>query len=75
MTNDLASAAFIDQEAESGRGSRADVVNRAIKREIRRRAAEHDAQIYVSGADPDVESDAYGQWAAGNARHVWSELD
>ncbi len=68
-------AAFIDQAAKAGEGSRADVINRAIKREIRRRAAERDAQIYASSADPDLESDAYAVWAARNASQVWSELD
>src|SRR6478609_8518683 len=68
-------AAFIDQAAQAGEGSRADVINRAIRREIRRRAAEQDAQIYAAGADPDLESDAYAVWAARNAGQVWSELD
>jgi Arc/MetJ-type ribon-helix-helix transcriptional regulator len=68
-------AAFVDHAAKSGEGSRADVINRAIKREVRRRAAERDAQIYTSNADPDLESDAYVAWAAGNARQVGSELD
>lgn len=68
-------AAFVDQAAQAGEGSRAEVINRAIKREIRRRAAERDAQIYAVSADPDLESDAYGVWAARNAGQVWSELD
>ena len=68
-------AAFVDQAAQSGGISRADVINRAIRREIRRRAAERDAQIYAASADPDLESDAYGVWAANNTNQVWSELD
>ncbi len=68
-------AAFVDQAAKSGEGSRADVINRVIKREVRRRAAERDAQIYASNAHPDLESDAYIAWAAGNAGRAWSELD
>lgn len=68
-------AAFIDQAAKAGEGSRADVINRAIKREIRRRDAQRDAQIYASGADLDLESDAYAVWAARNAGQVWSDLD
>lgn len=68
-------AAFVDQAAKSGEGSRADVINRAIRREVRRRAAERDAQIYASRADPDLESDAYMTWAAGNAGRVRSALD
>lgn len=68
-------AAYIDEVAKAGEGSRADVINRAIKREIRRRAAERDAQIYASATDPDLESDAYGEWAARTASQAWSELD
>lgn len=64
-----------DQAAKAGEGSRADVINRAIKREIRRRAAVRDAQIYASSAASDLESDAYGRWAARNTGQVWSELD
>lgn len=68
-------AAFIDKAADAGEGSRADVINRAVRREIRRRTAERDARIYASCADPDLESDAYGEWAARNADRVWSGLD
>lgn len=68
-------AAFIDQATKAGEGSRADVINRAVRREIRRRAAARDAQIYASSADPDLESGAYGVWAARNAGEVWSELE
>lgn len=68
-------AAFIDQAAQAGEGSRADVINRAIKREIRHRAAERDAQIYAGSVDADFETDAYGRWAARNAGQVWAELE
>jgi predicted transcriptional regulator len=68
-------AAFVDQATKAGEGSRADVINRAIKREVRRRAAERDAQIYAAEADPELESDAYAEWAASNAAQVWPELD
>ncbi|HET7386176.1 MAG TPA: YlcI/YnfO family protein [Nocardioidaceae bacterium] len=68
-------AAFVDQAAKAGEGSRADVINRAIKREIRRRAAERDAQIYAASNDPDLESDAYAAWMARNAGEVWTDLD
>jgi predicted transcriptional regulator len=60
-------AAFVDQAANAGEGSRADVINRAIRREARRRAAVRDAEIYASTADPELESDAYAQWAARTA--------
>lgn len=68
-------AAFVDQAAAAGEGSRADVINRAIKREVRRRAAERDAQIYASSTDPELDSDAYALWAAHNAGQAWSQLD
>jgi antitoxin MazE3 len=68
-------AAFVDEAAKAGEGSRADVINRAIRREIRRRLAERDARIYASTADPDLDSDAYAVWARRNAEQVWSDLD
>lgn len=68
-------AAFIDEAAKAGEGSRADVINRAVRREVRRRAAERDARIYTTSTDADLDSDAYGAWAARNADHVWAGLD
>lgn len=68
-------AAFVDQAAQAGEGSRADVINRAIKREVRRRAAQQDAQIYAAVADPDLDSDAYASWTLRNVGEGWSELD
>lgn len=68
-------AAFVDRAAKAGEGSRADVINRAIKREFRRRAAERDAQIYAASTDPDPELDAYATWAARHAVEVWADLD
>ena len=68
-------AAFVDEAAKAGEGSRADVINHAIRREIRRRAAERDARIYASTADPELDSDAYAAWARRNAEQVWSDLD
>lgn len=68
-------AAFIDDAATAGEGSRADVINRAIRREIRRRAAERDAQIYAASTDPDLESDAYAMWMARHTGEVWADLD
>lgn len=68
-------AAFVDEAAKAGEGSRADVINRALRREIRRRAAERDAQIYASTTDPDLDSDAYAEWATRNASRVTPDLD
>ena len=68
-------AAFVDAAAKAGEGSRADVINRALKREMGRRAAAHDAEIYARVADTDLESDAYVEWAARNAGRAAAELD
>lgn len=68
-------AAFIDKAARSGEGSRADIINRAIRREVRRRAAQKDAQIYAASTDPDLESDEYEAWATRNASAMLSEFD
>lgn len=68
-------ASFVDEAARAGEGSRADVINRAIKREFRRRSAQRDAQIYASMADPDLETQAHAAWAASNANQAWSDLD
>lgn len=68
-------AAFVDSAAAAGEGSRADVINNAIKREVRRRAAQRDAQIYGDLSEPAPEEDAYSEWAAQNASRVWAELD
>lgn len=68
-------AAFVDQAAQAGEGSRADVINRALRHEIRRRAAQRDAQIYASTSDPDLDSDAYAAWATRNTEQLWSDLD
>lgn len=48
-------AAFVDEAARAGEGSRADVINRAIRREMQRRHAESDARIYASSTDRDLE--------------------
>ncbi len=68
-------AAFVDDAAKAGDISRAEVINRALRREIRRRAAERDAQIYASTHDPDLDSDAYTAWTAHVATQSFTELD
>lgn len=68
-------AAFVDRATQAGEGSRAEVINRAVRRELRRRDAQRDARIYASSTDPELGTDAYGEWPAGNATRVWSELD
>jgi Arc/MetJ-type ribon-helix-helix transcriptional regulator len=53
--------AFVDQLVADGKAkSRADVVDRALRRERRRQAALRDAEIYSNAAsDPELEA-----WAA-----------
>jgi hypothetical protein len=68
-----AEARFVDEAARAGEGSRADIINRALAREMRRRAAVCDAQIYATERDEDLESDAYAEWAARNAAAVSGE--
>ena len=68
-------AAFVDRASKAGEGSRADVINRALQREMRRRLAIADAAIYAENADPDLESDAYEAWTRANADIVGRDLD
>lgn len=70
-----AEARFVDEAARAGEGSRAEIINRALLREMRRRAAARDALIYAKTRDADLDSDAYAAWAAGNAAAVAGELD
>lgn len=69
-----AEARFVDEAARAGEGSRAEIINRALAREMRRRAAARDAQIYAARRDEDLESDKYAEWAARNAAAVTEEL-
>ncbi len=71
---DDAAAAFVDRISAAGEGSRADIINRALAREMRRRAAVRDAQIYAEAAG-DADEGTYAAWAAANAAALGSELD
>lgn len=66
-------AAFVDAAVEAGEGSRAEVISRAIRREVRRRAAQQDAQIYSATVDPELESDAYLAWASTTTAAAWPD--
>lgn len=67
---------FIDQQVKDGeQSSRAAAVTHALKREQRRGRAEHDALIYATTTDPELDSPEYGQWASANAAKVWADLD
>lgn len=72
---DDAAAAFVDRIAAAGEGSRADIINRALAREMRRRAALRDAQIYAETVDGDRDEGAYAAWATTNAAALGAELD
>lgn len=68
-------AAFVDEQVAAGGGSRADVINHALRRELRRRIAARDALIYAATEEADLSDDAYAQWAERNASQMWAELD
>lgn len=68
-------AAFVDRAVHDGEGTRAAVINRALRREMRRRHAEQDAAIYAATTDPDLDSDAYTTWAEKNAVALFRDLD
>lgn len=68
-------AEFVDQAVAEGAKSRADVITRALRREMRRKLAEKDALIYASlKVDPQEEA-AWAEWARQNAAKVWAGLD
>lgn len=69
------SAAFVDRAVSDGEGTRAAVINRALRREMRRRRAEQDAAIYTTTTDPDLDSDAYTARAEDNAISMLRKLD
>lgn len=68
-------AAFVDGAAAAGEGSRADVINRVIRREMRRREAARDARVYAETVDADLDSDAYAAWSARAAGAGWSDVE
>ena len=68
-------AAFVNQAAHAGEGSRADVINRAIRRELRRRAVRGTLSSTRPRRIMTSDPDAYAAWASRNADQVWSELD
>lgn len=68
-------AAFVDRASADGEGSRAEIINRALAREVRRRRAADDARIYASLADTDLDQDAYGAWAERTTHEAWADLD
>ncbi len=66
-------AEFMDGLVAAGVGAtRAEVVTRALRREQRRHAAEHDARIYASTADADL--DELAAWSSANLGAVMKDL-
>jgi Arc/MetJ-type ribon-helix-helix transcriptional regulator len=56
---------FVDELVSSGQaGSRAEVVSRALAREQRQRAAEHDAAILLAHAGEPHDLDGLVEWAS-----------
>ncbi|MEV0269621.1 hypothetical protein AB0H43_12635 [Hamadaea sp. NPDC050747] len=55
--------AFVDEQVSSGAAtSRAAVVTRALERDRRREAAEHDARIYAAASQPS-DLDELAAWS------------
>ena len=56
--------AFMDDQVAGEKArSRADVVTRALRRELRRQTVMRDAEIYAS-TEPDPDMNALAQWAS-----------
>jgi len=65
---------YIDSLVEAGEAkSRAAVVTRVLQHERRRLQARHDALIYATTSDPDLEG--FGEWASQQAKTGLSDLD
>lgn len=59
--------AFLDEEVKAGKArSRAELVESALEREIRRRLDEHDLSILIAHRNQPDELDDMLAWAAGN---------
>lgn len=67
-------AEFVDSEVANGAKSRAEVIARALRREVRRKQAEHDAAIYAAMPLSEDET-RWAEWARKNASEVWADLD
>ena len=67
-------AEFVDSEVANGAKSRAEVIARALRREVRRKHAEQDAAIYAA-MPPDQDEPRWAEWATRNASEVWADLD
>jgi Arc/MetJ-type ribon-helix-helix transcriptional regulator len=75
------SAAYLDELVSSGQvASRAAALDKLVRRQRRREAAEADAMVYARlraerGSDEQQEERAWADWASANAATVWSDLE
>ena len=75
------SAAYIDGLVKNGQSpSRAAALDKLVRRQRRREAAERDAMIYAEMRanmtnEEKQEERTWGEWATANAAKVWSHLD
>lgn len=75
------SAAYIDELVSRGQvASRAAALDKLVRRQRRREAAERDARIYAelrkTMTDEEKQSErSWGVWATDNAAKVWGDLD
>ena len=75
------SAAYIDGLVSKGQvASRAAALDKLVRRQRRREAAERDAVIYAELradlTDEDKQQErSWGEWATANTAQVWDELD
>jgi Arc/MetJ-type ribon-helix-helix transcriptional regulator len=67
-------AEFVDREVANGAKSRAEVIARALRRELRRQQAEHDATIYAAATDLD-DLEGLARWSSKQADLIWKDLD
>lgn len=67
-------ADFVDEEVANGARSRAEVIARALRRELRRKQAERDAAIYAAASDPD-DLEGLARWSSKQAGGLWRDRD
>lgn len=67
---------FLDRSVANGKApSRAALVSRAVEREMRRQAAEHDAKLLLRGQGSSDDLDDLVAWSASNAASADIQTD